>query len=198
MVGRHKRNSDKNLVSRILSKGKGRDEAIQYLFDRNIKVVAKYVVEQGGKPQDADDLLYDGLSILFLNLEQNKFSGKSSIHTYLVGICKNVWRDRVRRQNRNEDLIELLGRAATEAADEPIQTSELEILVREVLRKIGEKCAEILLLWAEKIPFKEIAQEVGLTLQSTYNRKKQCFQRIKVLQKENHPLIAALKELHYE
>ncbi|MFH1025878.1 MAG: sigma-70 family RNA polymerase sigma factor, partial [Nitrospirota bacterium] len=101
---------------------------------------------------EAEDVIQEGITRLMMNVREGKFSGKSSVHTYLYSICRNIClkeNERLMRDKRTveEDYyarnplgIEVSG---NETAEEEAYFDQIK-LVMEAKKQIGEKCIEII------------------------------------------------------
>jgi RNA polymerase sigma factor (sigma-70 family) len=152
--------------------------------------VKKLILKNSGSRQDAEDIYQEALIILVRKVQAPDFVLSSSLNTYLYGICRYLWNDRLRQKNK---VIEV------EAEKVPLSFSEsdVELLSREVENKLseqaflllGEKCRQLLLLfYFKKKPLKDIAGLLGFSSEKVAkNQKYRCLEKAK----ENLQLLKA-------
>jgi DNA-directed RNA polymerase specialized sigma24 family protein len=103
-------------------------------------MVKDLITNSHGTSDDTVDVLQDALLILFCNLKGGTYENKSSLSTYLFGICKNLWLTENRR--RQKQAI-----AESEALYENAETFNYLLnteVVSLLMRELGEDCKNIL------------------------------------------------------
>ena len=82
------RESDQRIIERIRQ---GDESALVHLFHNNILMVRKFVLENSGRSEDADDMLQDALIVLWENVVRGQFDLTSKISTYVYSVVRNKW-----------------------------------------------------------------------------------------------------------
>ena len=67
----------------------GDREVLIELYKENERMVRKYIMENSGTSDDAEDLLQDALVILWQNARKPNFELHAKISTYLFAIVRN-------------------------------------------------------------------------------------------------------------
>ncbi|HMX39569.1 MAG TPA: sigma-70 family RNA polymerase sigma factor [Saprospiraceae bacterium] len=108
------------------------------------------------RDKEPDDVLQEAIILLDEMLRSGRFRAESRVETFLLGICKNLMRDGMKKVNRivlKESLPETALNSADELADHMV-LSELtdaeqnrDKALREAMTKLTDKCQEALRLY---------------------------------------------------
>lgn len=175
--------TNKDLTNAIRNGGKGRLLAIRFIYeDRQLKKNVKTLVKKnGGNPQDAEDLFHEGLILMDRNIRQGKLQGNDNLKGYLFGICRFLWLNQ-RRKNQKEELQEHVSEQPATKEDLPdwqLFQEEQKMLLRQLLQQIGERCQRILEMWKLSYSMKEIAAEMGFSSPALAKKNKyRCYKRL--------------------
>ena len=82
--------SDKKLISYLKNGGKQRDTALIHIYSWEAKAISM-VVNMGGNEADGEDVFQDGLLQLLSCIDRDSFRGDSSLKTFLMSICRNLF-----------------------------------------------------------------------------------------------------------
>lgn len=157
---------------------RGDDEALVTLYRLCDGPVRRYVLSNNGTQDDADDMLQEALVILWERVRDGRFEYAARLSTFVVGTVKNLWLRRLARARRESPAagpIEM----APDPDDSPLEAMiglELSRAVHNALRKLGEPCRTILLLFYwEEASMDDIARRLGFANAETAKaRKYQC------------------------
>jgi len=90
---------DNSLVSMIKSeKPEERRDALTYIYKKYFQNIRSLVTRNSGSSTDAEDIFQEGVVILYENILQGKYKGRSSIMTYLYVICRNTWLKKIQKR----------------------------------------------------------------------------------------------------
>ena len=106
-------------------------------------MVLHYIKQHGGAPEDAQDLLQEAIILFYEKLVQEQLTLTASVTTYLMSICKNLWRQELEKRNRQAKA----GPVALETTEEST-TLEAEpgtLLLTHFVAQLGQKCEAVLL-----------------------------------------------------
>lgn len=167
---------------------KGDEEALVILYEANRRPITSFVVRNSGNPQDAEDMLQEGLVVLWERVRAGKFEYTAQLGTFIFATVKNMWLRRLARLRRevpselDPDTNPANGVSPLEMMIEDEQAS----LVREALDKLGEPCRKLLLLFYwEELSMVQIAEQLGFANAETAKSKKyQCKKSLEKLLKE--------------
>lgn len=192
--------SDKEIIDAISAGGRQLDKVLDYIYHRSQyrDSIINLVMRWSGSREDAEDVFQEGICRLVQNIRKGQFEGRSSLRTYLTTICKNLWstrfakvkRDTAREQSWKPD------NDYEASPDQIVINEERSQLIKSVLEQLGEKCKQVLGLWALDYRMKEIAREAGYKSAGMARRKKyECRKKLTALLKDQPDLITDLKDL---
>lgn len=122
----------------------GDREVLIELYKENERMVRKYITENNGTSDDAEDLLQDALVILWQNARKPNFELQAKISTYLFAIVRNQWLKKLEKNKRENGSIEQIKYEPTSTFDD----TRLDLkIVRDYLNEMGELCRKILLMY---------------------------------------------------
>ncbi len=143
------------------------------IFDEHADYVWRTLRYLGVPEADLPDLSQEVFVVVHRKL--GEFEGRSSMRTWLHGICKRVAAARRRKAHvRRERLDSTPPDATLDASqDEALaRRQQLQILQRILSELDDDKRAVFVLFEIEGMPMKEVAQTVGCPLQTAYSRLK--------------------------
>lgn len=169
--------SDDNLLCQLKNE---ENTAFNHLYDNCFPSVAKYVMQNSGNGQDAEDIFQEAVIVLLGKIRQPKFLLTSSLKTYLFSISKNLWLKKLRDS-----------RSVTIAADEQylydLPTDDNETACRNEnkllhwLQKITANCQKILkAIFYFNEPIDSLMTKMGWKNKHTAtNQKYKCIEQIR-------------------
>jgi len=136
------------------------NKAIYYLY-RKSAPIKNWIKANSGNKSEADDILQDGVTILYQNLSKPHAKLTTAPEYYLMGICKNLWFSELRKQKRipktnlDESLLSLPEEMQLENGFPVDQVAHL-------LKELGSKCHELLnLFYYQKRSMQFIAEKLN-------------------------------------
>ena len=165
--------TDKELLEGLLRADPGQ---VQRLYDEYQPGILRYVERNGGLEADGRDIFQDALLILYRKMKTGDLVLTAALRTYLLAICRNLWR--TRQRNRRE--YRLLPGEGEEYDDPEADTIEMitrmnrERIFRDHFEALGLKCREILSLFFARVKMQAIAQQLGLSEKYVKKRKFEC------------------------
>lgn len=154
---------------------KGENWALHQLYKLNRSSIINFVLTNNGSQEEAQDILQDGVIIVYEKIKVNNLILTSSLGTYLTSVCRNLWYKKLREKGKfisdpfAEPLEEILD-------DEPDQ--QVSKLMK-LLQKIDPICREILMhkYW-HKYKFEQIAQKLDKTVSSLKMKSSRCIKQL--------------------
>ena len=174
------------------------DGAIRFLYREHFELLSRYVLNNSGNDQDAEDIFQEVI-IAFVNLvKAGKFRGESSIRTFLFSLNKNIWLNELKRRGRalaREEKYEKQNEQPEQAADMAMELQQTKGDLMKVINDLGENCKKILLLfYFENLSMKEIAEHLPYeNEQVVRNKKSKCLKKLEQIIAENPNLYRQLK-----
>jgi RNA polymerase sigma factor (sigma-70 family) len=189
--------TDAELIS-SLTNSSGMDAAIRFLYREHFELLSRYILNNSGNEQDAEDIFQDVI-VAFVNLVQaGKFRGESSIRTFLFSLNKNIWLNEIKRKGRalvREEKYERQNVKDEVTADMAMEIQQTKEGLMEVIDELGDKCKKILLLfYFENKSMKEIVAELPYeNEQVVRNKKSKCLKKLEQIISGNTNLYRQLK-----
>ncbi len=123
----------------------GDRDVLVELYKENETMIFKYIKDQNGRNEDAEDLLQEALVVLWNNAKNPNFELTAKPSTYLYAIVKNLWLKSVEKNKRltSEDQIPLNVHSVQQETDKTMDHS----IVRKMLNQMGETCRQVLLMF---------------------------------------------------
>ncbi len=159
------------------------NDSVRYLYENYYTLLEKYVLNNSGKKEDAEDVIQETM-VAFVDLVQHdKYKGESEIGTFLYAIARNIWLTKIRKNNasnnRNElwtNEIQLFEADITEQLEKQDSLKYIENL----FTSIGETCKKILtLFYYENASMKDILKKVNFENEQVLrNKKSKCMKAL--------------------
>lgn len=166
-----------------------REAAIKALYVEFPKIKAN-IVTSGGDEGCAREIFHDSLILLIEKVSKSDFELTSKLSTYLYGINRFLWKNELRKRNRNPELEwkDTLILSADDL-DYNAEKEEKIKLLDKVLSKVTDKCKKIFeLFYYKKKSMTEIAQQLEFTsVNSAKTQKYKCMERAITLARELKP-----------
>ena len=170
-----------------LIRKKSHHAAIGKLYDYFPKIKS-LIRSKGGTNDDAKDVFQESIIIFCRKASADSFQLTASIGTYLYSVGWHLWKDTLKKRNRNIIMDELTGDKLVSQDDlqEHFEKEEKFNYLDKILLEISEKCQKIFrLYYFQKQSMKEIAQQLGFgSEQTAKNQKYKCLERAKEMAKQ--------------
>jgi RNA polymerase sigma factor (sigma-70 family) len=194
----HKENfSDAQLID-SLGNDNQIDNAIRFLYREHFDLLSRYIFNNSGSEQDAEDIFQEAM-VAFINLvKAGKFRGESSIKTFLFSLNKNIWLNELKRRSRagaREEKYEKQNVQQPATADITMEITQTKEELMKAIRELGDACQKILLLfYFENRSMKEILTHLPYeNEQVVRNKKSKCLKKLEELIMANPALYRQLK-----
>jgi RNA polymerase sigma factor (sigma-70 family) len=166
--------SDSDILEGII---RGDTDVIDYIYQSSYRSVRKYVKDNNGDEQDAEDMFQEALMIIYKKIQNNNFELSASFSTYLFSVAKYIWFNELRRRKTRgtirkepdefEDLYKDLGDVYIEV--------ERNKLFEKHFATLPDHCKKLLRCVFEGLSLEEITKEMNYTSQQhTKNRRLKC------------------------
>ncbi len=163
--------SEKELLEGIKNSD---NNVLRYMYTLYFPMIRKLVINNSGNIIDAEDVFQDAVVIIYEKLLNDMLTLTCTLKTYMYGVCRNLWLQQLTKRKRtnfiDEDEIE---KAITVTNDE-IQDFNEEKLFQLHYSRLNPTCKEILELYFNKVPYKEIAVKLSLTVSNVKTSKFRC------------------------
>ncbi len=139
----------------------GDSNKIQHIYIKSFPKVRKFVLQNNGQQQDAEDVFQKALMQLSIRYQREKFIIKTNFEAYLFTACKNLWRRELNKSKNkvtNYQVIELED-DSNDMALSILEQKRWE-LFQESLKNISENCQQILKLFFAKVAYSDIVKKM--------------------------------------
>jgi RNA polymerase sigma factor (sigma-70 family) len=153
------------------------DSALAHLYEKNIRMIIKYILQNNGTEKDADVYLQDALVILWEKIRRQDFTLKSKLSTFLYSVVKNLWLRELARRKKFTGLDVLQDQPASNPeSDDEIESEEVKEIVKNCMARLSEICRKILIaFYYDELSMQEISRQLGLANEDVAKSKKyQC------------------------
>ncbi len=149
-----------------------RKESVKWMYDSYYGIVAKLIRELGGVDEDAKDVFQEAMMILYQNILSQKFKGDSSLKTYFISICKNIWFGMYKKRVKDDKIAKEL---QTNPDDRKPMRYDFKAL-SDIINTLSDDCARILVYYYyENSSMDQLKETFGLgSVQAAKNKKYRC------------------------
>jgi len=168
-----------------------RDCILTQLYRRAFPAVRQYVLQGGGRDQDAQDVFQDALVVFYEKVMAGTLVLTAEPGTYLVAVARHLWqREATRRARHPHTGLEAV---ESEVTDEAPAAEAAPLSVQAQLAQLGEKCRSILLaFYYFGQPLGQIAATHGYrSVRSATVQKFKCLERLRTAVRAAVPTLFA-------
>ncbi len=185
MFKRVKKYTDLELLE-IVQKGDS-NEALTYLYKNVQPKVTKWISQNNGSIEEAQDIFQDSVIVFYKYVTQQKFKENESIEGFIFSVAKNKWINRAKQRQKTTHLP-----ATFSIADEGISYKESDLKnIELLLEKLGQACKELLTYSVfYKMSMEDIALRMNYSNANAVKTKNyKCKQRLVKLVKDKKSLM---------
>lgn len=174
------------------------DDAIRFIYRSFYSVAEKYVLQNSGSSEDAQDIFQD-VVIMFIELvNQGKFRGECSISTFIYTLTKHAWLNELKRKGRaklREDNFDKMQDIITTDISQVLESRESKRQLMLLVEQLGETCRKILIaFYYDNLSMKEILQTLSYeNEQVVRNKKYKCLKQLEQTVRADEQLIKNFK-----
>ena len=156
-----------------------REKTLEKIYARTYPMVLHYIKQHGGSPEDAQDLLQEAIILFYEKLMQEKLTLTASVTTYLMSICKNLWRQELEKRNRQSKVVPV--ESVSLENDGVTEPENSAFPLTHFVAQLGRKCEAILLsLYYFGQSMNHLAKEHQYsTVRSATVQKYKCLERLR-------------------
>lgn len=146
---------------------KGDERAIDYLYEKHYKMMAKLVLRNSGSEDEAKDIYQDALVVFWQKVASKNLVLTSKISTYLYSICQNLWRKELDRKKR------LSSEEKDEGFTPDTERKERIEIINKCINSLGDTCKKVLTYYYfDEMSMTDIAEKLGFANADTAKTKK--------------------------
>lgn len=162
-------------VEAILEGLKASDyNVFQFVYRKYFPIVRFFVIKNSGTDEDAKDIFQEALILIYTRLKDESLNLSCTFKTYLYSVCRLLWLKQLeRKQIKTEGLTDNQAFVELEPElEEQVAEQEQFRLYQKHFQSLHKDCQEILRLFLNKVPLKEIAQKVNIKSDKYLKKRK--------------------------
>ncbi len=162
------------------------NEALSALYKKYFGVVLKYVLNNSGTEDEAQDIYQETVIVLYNNAQKPEFELNCAIQTYIYSVAKRLW---LKQLNKHSHVYKLSDTAdddgtLVDVSSDVSEHQEKEnnlLKMGESLEGLGEPCKTLIEdFYIKHMSMEVIAEKFGYTnADNAKNQKYKCLQRLK-------------------
>ena len=156
-----------------------RERTMERIYAQAYPMVRHYIREHGGTEEDAKDIFHEAMILYYEKTVQDQLTLTCSVSTYLMGICKNLWRQQVEKQCRKTSLDTARTDLVWEESEDENELPALNLM--NFVEQLGETCQSILVsfyYFGQRL--EQIATQHGYqSIRSATVQKYKCLERLR-------------------
>jgi RNA polymerase sigma factor (sigma-70 family) len=148
------------------------EKVILEIYQKVFPNIKHFVLQNKGQQADAEDVFQKALLQIMARVQVKSFEINSSFEAYLFVACKNLWRRELNKRKKlvTNDAIKEQGSEELELARGILDQERWEFF-QEKLEEISGNCKEILKRFFNKMPYKQIAEELDYNSESVVRQR---------------------------
>lgn len=190
---------DQEIVNNLRS-GLRMDETIKAIYRNHFDGLSRYIVNNSGSTQDAEDIFQEVVVNFIELVQKDKFRGESSIKTFLFSMNRHTWLNELKRRGRamaREEKFEKEQERTEMDHSQLMADREEKNAVAELVATLGDTCRKILtLFYYENLSMREILEATEYeNEQVVRNKKYKCLKQLEQMLNQKPHLKETLKNL---
>lgn len=182
-----------NEIEAVVAMKKGDRKAFRYLFNLFYNRLVAYVTSYTHDKIQSEDIVQQAFISLWE--DKSKLDETKSPKPYLYAIVYNKYIDTIKKAKKKEKLLsQIWERALVDRIEEDTDVLEKRIQkMKQVIDSLPPKCKEIIMLnKIQGVKYKEIADQMGISVKTVESQMRIAFIKIRKAFKENDPLLFLL------
>lgn len=172
-------NSQRN---KLIEGIRNQDKAVlKQIYADYFPTIKRFVLNNNGSEQDAKDVFQEGIIITYRKILGGTFELSSSFKSYIYAVCRFVWIKQLSKKkedSENQNLFTEYEGVQDVSVDE-YEKNEQYKLYQTHFKRLSKDCQKIMTLFLNKVPMKDIAEEMGIdSLQFVKRKKFKCKEQL--------------------
>lgn len=156
---------------------------VSHLYEELFPFLSKFVQANSGTEEDAEDIFQEALIVVYQKLSSLDFELTSSFKSFFFGVSRMLWLRKITSSDIDDEMVDLdevftasaLAHESDIAQELKLDTDVMMMgLYQKYFLKLNEECQQVLRLSMRKVSQKEIAEELGITVNYVKTRKFMC------------------------
>jgi len=156
------------------------EKVLKHLYKVIFPKIRKYILANSGSADDALDIFQDAIVVLCKQVRAGKFDNRYEVEGFLFTVCRNLWINKAKKESRMIALKDQEIHDTEHDFTHDIITHEKAHTLKEMIRKLGEKCYQLLQLAVyQQTDNSEICTIMGFaTVNAVKTQKYKCKQKL--------------------
>jgi RNA polymerase sigma factor (sigma-70 family) len=173
--------SDEEFIDALRS---GNNEVLKALYKKYFQLVLKFIVNNNGTQEAAQDIYQECIIVLYENVQNPKFILHCQLQTYIYSVARRLWLKQLKKAGKTflmkEDEEDDLADVSEDLTQHLQKESDLDKLNLSMSR-LGEPCLSLIRdFYVNRLSMDEISAKFGYTnADNAKNQKYKCLQRLK-------------------
>ena len=162
----------------------GNNEILTALYKKYYTVVLKFIVNNSGSEEAAQDVYQETVIVLYENAQKPGFELNCQLQTFIFSIAKRLWLKQLRKSGHTlrfkEDEEAEVVDVGEEITEHLKKESDIEKM-NACMENLGEPCKTLLKdFYVYKLSMEELSEKFGYTnADNAKTQKYKCLQRLK-------------------
>ena len=175
--------SDEEFIEGLRS---GNNEVLRALYKKYYQLVLKYIVNNNGTQEAAEDIYQECIIVLYENASDPAFRLHCQLQTYVYSVARRLWLKQLKKAGKTylmkEDEEMDLADVSHDLSLHLQKELDLDKL-NQSMEQLGEPCGSLIRdFYVNRLSMDEISAKFGYTnADNAKNQKYKCLQRLKKL-----------------
>jgi len=151
---------------------------ISEIYKNYVRKVVSYIKNNGGDEDQAKDVVQEVLIGLFNQVKTKGVVLTCPFDAYFFLLCKRKWLNQLASSDKKKVTLLNDDVSTSEAVNQLVEETEVfderKLIFDEALKKLGDKCKELLQLSFMTKSLDEVAQKLGVTYAYVRKKKSLC------------------------
>lgn len=178
------KNTSNDIINQVREGIASRNTVITQLYqDEKLRnMITAFVLKNGGQFSDAEDLFVMSVITFIKQCYRSNFELTKTVQAYIFSVSKYEWFRIKKAANKSVVFEENISDDIQESVESLIIDKERKSELHKAMQELGEKCRQVLTLWASNVRMREIALQMEYKSEGMARKKKhECLQKLKVL-----------------
>lgn len=170
----------------------GNSIIIDTIYKNYIPRIIEYIKRKGGNIEDAKDVFQEAIMIIFKKAQITGFELRSSFYSFLFGICRNIWLQKIIPETKKKKRIPEMNTVVISNHDEEEIRRERFRIYEQCLQQLSPSNRMVLELSAQELSNKQIAEKMGIESHGYLRIKKMRAKKELTMLIQQHPMYKEL------
>lgn len=166
----------KSIDNKVIIQGiRNQDKKVlRDIYQVYFPVIKRYILDNHGSEQDAKDVFQEGIIIIYRKIKEGNLNLTSSFKSYMYSVCRFIWIKELSKNKENAEKMDtyLEYEGVPDITVDEYRKNEQYKLYQKHFKRLERDCQRLLQMFLDKVPLKEIADNLGIDSHQYIKRKK--------------------------